>query len=143
MAEAEAPIGDSRPARERPLSPHLQIYKWPVTMATSIAHRVTGVGNALGMLLLAWWLIALASGPDAYEIVRAAMASFPGRLVLFGFTLSLVFHSLNGVRHLFWDAGHGFGLRTARATGLLVFVLTVLVALAIWALAYAAAGGAP
>src|SRR5579863_5718340 len=91
----------------RPLSPHLQIYRWPVTMATSIAHRVTGVALSIGMIVLAWWLIAAATGSDAYHIFAASAANPIGQIVLFGFLWSLAFHFFNGIRHLAWDVGWG------------------------------------
>lgn len=123
-------------ARERPLSPHLQIYKWPVTMGTSIIHRITGVGLGLGTLLLAWWLIAAALGPEAYELFQTLAGHWFGRLVLFGFTVSLVYHALNGVRHLFWDFGYGFKVTTANMSGLLTYGLTAVLTFVIWAAAY-------
>lgn len=128
-------------ARSRPLSPHLSIYRWPVTMATSIVHRVTGMGLSLGTLLLAWWLIAAASGPEAYQTFSGLAASPIGLLVLFGFTWALAFHLINGIRHLAWDIGFGFDVATARMTGWLVIVLSVLVAMAVFALAYTGHGG--
>jgi len=133
----------ARPPAQRPLSPHLQIYRWPVTMGTSIIHRVTGVGISFGTLLLAWWLVAAAMGPDAYAVFESAAFHWFGRLVLFGFTLALVFHSLNGVRHLFWDIGLGFRVPTANTTGLIVYGLTVALTLVIWAAAYSSMGSWP
>jgi succinate dehydrogenase / fumarate reductase cytochrome b subunit len=103
----------------RPLSPHLQIYRWYFTMALSIAHRVTGVGLVLGMILLTWWLAALAGGPDSFATVQGLMRNFLGGLILFCFTLTLFFHLLNGIRHLAWDAGWGFEKQQAHMTGLL------------------------
>jgi succinate dehydrogenase / fumarate reductase cytochrome b subunit len=103
---------------ERPLSPHLQIYRWYFTMALSIGHRVTGVGMALGILLLTWWLLALANGPDAFATVQAAIHSWFGLLVLFVYTFVLFFHMGNGVRHLVWDAGYGFDPTIAYRSGL-------------------------
>ena len=101
-----------QPARPRPRSPFLTVYKWPVTMLTSIVHRVTGVGLAAGTLLLACWLVALALGPEAYAKVQAFHAHFIGRVLLFGFSWALIYHLLNGVRHLAWDAYcHGDALR--------------------------------
>ena len=131
MAESKA---------SRPLSPHLQIYRWPVTMGTSILHRVTGFGLALGTLLLAWWLVAAASGPEAYATFQALAYHWCGRFILFGFTLALVFHAVNGVRHLFWDFGYGFAVPTANRTGIAVYVLTILFTWIIWAGAYYAMG---
>ena len=134
MAEQKA-----RPA-ERPLSPHVQIYRWPVTMGTSIIHRVTGFGIALGSLLLAWWLVAAAMGPEAYGTFQALAFHWFGRFILFGFTLALVFHAVNGVRHLFWDLGYGFAVPTANRTGIAVYVLTLVLTWVIWAIAYNAMG---
>src|ERR1700733_10423515 len=111
--------------RQRPLCTHLTIYRWPVSMATSITHRVTGVGLSAGTLLLAWWLIAAASGPEAYQTFSHLAATPIGQLVLFGFVWALAFHLLNGIRHLAWDMGYGFGVPTANATGWLVIVLSV------------------
>jgi succinate dehydrogenase / fumarate reductase, cytochrome b subunit len=129
----------SRP-QARPRSPHLQIYRWPVTMGTSILHRVTGFGLSLGTLVLAWWLVAASMGPEAYAVFEGAAFHWFGRLVLFGFSLALVFHMLNGVRHLFWDVGRGFKVSTAKASGLAVYALTVVVTVAIWLLAYSSMG---
>jgi succinate dehydrogenase / fumarate reductase, cytochrome b subunit len=123
-------------SKERPLSPHLQIYKWPITMGTSIIHRVTGVGLTLGTVLLGWWLIAAALGPEAYDQFQALAGHWFGRFVLFGFTLSLVYHALNGVRHLFWDMGYGFKVTTANMTGLLAYGMTIVLTFVIWAAAY-------
>jgi succinate dehydrogenase / fumarate reductase cytochrome b subunit len=120
----------------RPLSPHLQIYRWPVTMGTSILHRVTGVGLGLGTLVMAWWLIAAASGPEAYSAFQGAANHWFGRLVLFGFTVALSYHALNGIRHLAWDLGYGFKLATANRTGILVYGAALVSTLAIWLLAY-------
>lgn len=129
------------PPRPRPLSPHLTIYRWPVTMATSITHRVTGVGLSAGTLLLAWWLIAAASGLEAYQTFANVADSWFGQLVLFGFVWALAFHLLNGVRHLAWDLGYGFEVRTAQMTGWLVIVSSVALAVAAFALAHGGYGG--
>jgi succinate dehydrogenase / fumarate reductase cytochrome b subunit len=134
MAETRA-----RPA-ERPQSPNWQIYRWPVTMGTSILHRITGFGLALGSLLLAWWLVAAAMGPDAYDTFEALAYGWFGRFILFGFTLALVYHSLNGVRHLFWDLGYGFAVPTANRSGLIVYGLTIVLTVVIWVGAYSAMG---
>jgi succinate dehydrogenase cytochrome b subunit len=127
--------------RARPLSPHMTIYRWPVSMATSITHRLTGIALSMGTLLLAWWLIAAASGLEAYHTFSQVAASWPGQVVLFGFTWSLAFHLLNGIRHLAWDMGYGFDVPTANRTGWLVIVLSVLLAVGAFALAYTGHGG--
>jgi succinate dehydrogenase / fumarate reductase, cytochrome b subunit len=100
MAEAKAPVA-------RPLSPHLQIYRLTLTMAMSIVHRITGAALYVGTLLLAWWLLAAASGPNAYGTFQTVASSLIGRLVLFGYTWALIHHMLGGIRHLIWDTIHG------------------------------------
>jgi succinate dehydrogenase / fumarate reductase cytochrome b subunit len=124
---------------ERPLSPHLQVYRWYFTMALSIGHRVTGVGLALGLLLLTWWLLALASGPDAFAMVQAVMHSWLGVLVLFVYTFVLFYHLANGVRHLAWDAGYGFELPVAINSGIAVLGVSGALTLVLW-IALAIAG---
>ena len=96
-------------ARARPLSPHLSVYKWKMTMAMSVAHRVTGAGLYAGTILVAWWLLSAAAGPGAYDIAQAVFGSFLGRLILFGYTWALIHHMLGGLRHFIWDFGHGLG----------------------------------
>lgn len=129
--------------RARPLSPHLQIYRWPVTMASSITHRATGIALAAGTVLVAWWLIAAAMGADEYDTFSRVARSPLGILVLFGFVWSLSFHLLNGVRHLAWDAGFGFEVKTAERSGVLVYVLSAVIAIGIFAYVYATKGLLP
>jgi succinate dehydrogenase / fumarate reductase cytochrome b subunit len=119
----------------------MTIYRWPVTMATSIAHRITGVGLAIGTVLLAWWLIAIAGGPETYLVFTNLAASWVGQIVLFGFAWSLAYHLLNGIRHLAWDTGYGFDVKTADKTSWLVIVLSVLLAVGAFALAYSGHAG--
>jgi succinate dehydrogenase / fumarate reductase cytochrome b subunit len=123
------------PQSARPLSPHLQIYRWPVTMATSIIHRFTGVGLTGGTIILAWWLIAAASGPEAYADFLGYAHTLLGQIVLFGVTLAAAYHLFNGIRHLAWDMGYGFAVKTANATGILVFALSLVAAIAFFAYA--------
>lgn len=118
----------------RPLSPHMQIYRWYFTMALSIAHRVTGVGLVLGMVLLTCWLVALAGGPESFATMQWLMRNFLGGLILFAFTLTLFFHLLNGIRHLAWDAGWGFEKQQAHMTGLLTVGGTVGLTVLTWIL---------
>jgi succinate dehydrogenase / fumarate reductase, cytochrome b subunit len=125
MAEA------SPGARTRPLSPFL-IWRWHVTMAASILHRVAGVALYGGALILAGWALALASGVGAFGVYRQVLASIPGQIVLFAITVSVFFHLANGVRHLFWDVGKGFAPRTADMTAWLAFVFAVAASLAVW-----------
>ena len=123
-------------AGNRPLSPHLQIYRWHLSMATSILHRMSGVVLALGLLLLTWWLAAAASGPEYFYLVHDIMASWIGRLILLGFTAALFFHLFNGIRHLMWDIGYGFEIETAQRLGYLVFALTILATLGTFLFGY-------
>lgn len=127
-------------ADSRPLSPHLQIYRWTITMASSILHRATGAGLGLGMVALAWWLVAAASGPEAFAQAQACLASIPGRLVLFGFTWSLMFHFLNGLRHLAWDIGWGFELKAATVSGWAATLGSAALTLGIWWAGYQSLG---
>lgn len=106
-------------------------------MATSIVHRATGMALAAGTLLVAWWLIAAAAGADDYDTFSAVARSPLGLLVLFGFVWSLAYHLLNGIRHLAWDAGYGFAVKTAARTGILVFTLSFMVAIVVFGYAYA------
>ncbi|HKU07412.1 MAG TPA: succinate dehydrogenase, cytochrome b556 subunit [Bradyrhizobium sp.] len=126
---------------ERPLSPHLQTYRWTLTMALSIVHRATGIALYFGTLLLAWWLIAAASGPGAYANVQAFTSSLFGKLILFGYTWALLHHLVSGLRHFVWDLGYGFKAneREALTWGALIagISLTVLV----WIIAYAIGAG--
>lgn len=104
----------------RPVSPHLQVYRWYLTMALSIGHRVSGVGLALGLILLTWWLTALAGGEDSFATIKAIIDNPLGGLILFGYTFVLFFHLCNGVRHLVWDAGYGYDKEVARQSGIVV-----------------------
>lgn len=128
--------------QERPLSPHLQVYKPQLTSIMSILHRITGVVLALGSLLFAAWLVAVAGGADAFGLARAALASVPGQVVLFGLSACLVYHFLNGIRHLAWDAGHGFEIAKAYASGYAVLVLAVLITAGLWWAGLAMGGAA-
>ena len=122
---------------ERPLSPHLQVYRPQITSMLSILHRLTGVVLGGGTLLLAWWLIAAAVGPEAYAEVAWFISSWLGRLVLLGCTFCLFYHLCNGIRHLGWDIGWGFELPVLRATGWLVLVAAMGMTLGAWILGYA------
>jgi succinate dehydrogenase / fumarate reductase cytochrome b subunit len=128
MADAPNSPGPSPRPYGRPLSPHLQIYRWPITMAASITHRVTGMALAAGSLFLAWWLVAAATGPEAYALFARAAANPLGEIVLFGFLWSLMFHLLNGIRHLAWDIGYGFRVPTAKLTAALVYIGSLVLA---------------
>lgn len=125
----------------RPLSPHLQVYRWQITMLTSILHRVTGVGLGVGTLLIAWWLIAAAAGPEAFDTAQAFLGSWFGRLILFGFTGALFYHLCNGIRHLCWDAGWGFTLPVMTKSGIAVFIAAGGLTVLAWVLGYTMMAG--
>ena len=117
----------------RPLSPHLGVYKFMYTMSLSILHRITGVAAAVGFLAFVWWLMALATGPDAYARAMACLGSPFAKLLLIGFTFSFVYHFCNGIRHLVWDTGRGLERAQARRSGAMVIVAAlVLTALVVW-----------
>ena len=97
---------------ERPLSPHLQIYSPLINMVMSILHRITGAALYVGSLLLAWWLIAAATGPEYYDYVAGLFGSWPGKIILLGYTWALMHHLLGGLRHLLWDTCRGYDLKT-------------------------------
>ena len=101
----------------RPLSPHLEVYRPQWTMVLSISHRITGVGLTLGALLVVWWLAAAAAGPEPFALVDGLLTSWVGLLVLLGSAFALCYHTANGIRHLFWDMGYGFDLEVARRSG--------------------------
>jgi len=118
---------------QRPLSPHIGVYKFSYTMSLSILHRITGCAATVGFLLFAWWLMALASGPAAYASAMRALSSPVAKLLLVGFTFSFVYHFCNGIRHLVWDTGRGLERAQARRSGLFVFVAAVLLTgLVVW-----------
>jgi succinate dehydrogenase / fumarate reductase cytochrome b subunit len=117
---------------ERPLSPHLQIYKPQLTSLLSIFHRATGLVLSIGSVFLVWWLVAAATGDDAFAIAQAFWGSWVGLLLLFGWTFSLFFHLCNGIRHLVWDAGYGFDLGTAYVSGWIVVAASAGLTLIAW-----------
>jgi succinate dehydrogenase / fumarate reductase cytochrome b subunit len=128
-----------RPARgpqDRPMSPHMQVWRWHVTMFGSIAHRATGMALYVGVLILAGWVVSLAMGADSFNAYGALLASPIGLLILFGLTVSFLYHLANGVRHLFWDAGKGFTPKTADTTGWAAIVFGVVAAVLIWIIAF-------
>jgi succinate dehydrogenase / fumarate reductase, cytochrome b subunit len=134
--------GADMPAIARPLSPHLSVYRWQIQMVTSIVHRATGIALAVGLLYVAWALIALASGPDAFATVRAFSASWIGIVLLFGWTWSLAYHLLNGVRHLWQDMGLGYAPATFVRAGWIVVIGSFALTALVWAYVLTARGGA-
>jgi succinate dehydrogenase / fumarate reductase cytochrome b subunit len=129
--------------RERPVSPHLVtgglgsplLWRWHITMWTSILHRATGCALYVGALIAAAWAISLARGPEAYGAFKALLATWPGLVVMFGLTLCVFYHLANGVRHLVWDTGHGLDVKSANASAVLVFAFAAAATLAIWGIA--------
>ena len=125
---------------QRPLSPHLQIYKPQLTSVLSITHRATGLALSVGTLLLLWWLFAAAAGADEFASARAFWYSWIGRLLLLGWSWSLFFHLCNGIRHLCWDAGWGFELKTVYRSGWTVVAASVVLTLIAWIAGYVVRG---
>lgn len=125
---------------QRPLSPHIQIYNPQITSALSILHRITGVAISLGAVLLVYWLMSAAYGPDEFARAQAFMGSWLGQLILFGMSVGLYYHLCNGIRHLFWDAGLGFELPMLRATGIFTILATVGLTAVTWIAIFMVAG---
>jgi succinate dehydrogenase / fumarate reductase cytochrome b subunit len=121
----------------RPLSPHLHVYRWQISSVLSILHRASGACLGISTLLFAWWLIALAIGPDAYATVHGFFSSLGGRVLLFAVTWALFYHLCNGIRHLAWDAGFGFELGTMSRTGWVVVASSVALTTISFVLAHA------
>jgi succinate dehydrogenase / fumarate reductase cytochrome b subunit len=117
---------------DRPLSPHLQIYRWQLTSMLSILHRAAGLGLSVGALLLVWWLVAAASGPAAYATVQNFFGSWLGFTLLLGWTAALFYHLCNGIRHLVWDTGQGLDLASTYRGGWLVVAATALLTSIAW-----------
>ena len=127
-------------SNNRPLSPHLQVYKPQLTTFMSITHRATGIALAVGTLMLVCWLIAAATSETAFNEVQAFLGSIVGRLLLLGWSFALFYHLCNGLRHLFWDAGKGFEIETAYMTGRIVIAASILLTIGAWLWGYAAIG---
>lgn len=127
----------------RPLSPHLQVYRLPLTAILSITHRITGVGLALGAILLVAWLAAAAAGPGWFAVASGLAGSWLGRLILLGFAWALIYHLINGIRHLFWDAGFGFEKSTARSSGLVTLIVSIVATGLVFTVGLLRAGVAP
>jgi succinate dehydrogenase / fumarate reductase cytochrome b subunit len=121
--------------QNRPLSPYL-VYRPQISSVLSFLHRITGVALAVGSLLLVYWIIAAAVGPEAFATAQALIGSIIGRILLLGWTFALFFHLANGIRHLFWDMGWGFEIRTMTVTGWIVVVASLLLTVIAWILGY-------
>ena len=128
------------PSRERPLSPHLQVYRPQITSVLSIVHRLTGVALTAGTLLLTWWLVSAAYGPGAFADAQAVVGSWFGQLLLWAFTFALFYHLGNGIRHLAWDFGWGFEMSQLRASGIAMLAFAAAGTLLTLIVAYATRG---
>lgn len=117
---------------DRPLSPHLGIYRWQISNSLSILHRLTGVGLVLGLALIALWFMAAAWCPTVFELLQSLFGSIIGQLFLFGFTAAFYYHFANGLRHLNWDTGRGLALGEMTETGILVVVFTITMTMFTW-----------
>lgn len=134
-------MANSKPLIERPLSPHLQIFRPIPTMMMSIAHRVTGAALYFGAIVLAWYLLAAASGPRAFSYAQWALGSPLGLIVLFGFTWALIHHAIGGIRHLIWDLGYGFGASEREWLAIATIVGSIVLTVLIWGFGYVVVGG--
>ena len=119
-------------AKERPISPHLQVYKPQITSVLSIFHRITGVALTFGLILLVAWIFTLSLGEEYFEYFSLFIKSWFGLLILFGFTLALNYHFCNGIRHLFWDVGYGYEIETVHKSGLAVLIVSFSLTTLIW-----------
>jgi len=126
---------------ERPLSPHLTIYRPLINMVMSIVHRVTGAANYVGTVLIAAWLVAAAMGPEAYDTVNALFGHPLGKLVLLGYSWSVIHHMLGGMRHLLWDTGRGLEIGAVNALSWLTILGSLALTAALWAAGIAVRGG--
>ncbi len=116
----------------RPLSPHLSIYRWPITMTMSILHRATGVAMSVGFIVLTGWLFDAAMGADTYAAMLSYLDTMVGKLLLMGWSFAFFFHLSNGVRHLIWDSGRGFEKTTANASAWFVLLLAIVLTALFW-----------
>ncbi|HTV86590.1 MAG TPA: succinate dehydrogenase, cytochrome b556 subunit [Dyella sp.] len=126
----------------RPVSPHLQIYKWQVQMATSILHRATGIVLAVGVLLIVWAMLSLAAGEDAFNQFKVCMGSPLGMLVMFGWSWAFFYHLCNGIRHLVQDAGAGYAISQFVRSSWASVVVSIVLTLLVWAYVLTAGGAA-
>jgi len=134
-----AAAADAPKMKPRPTSPHLSIYRWQISMSLSILHRMTGIALAFGLLFLTWWVFAVLCGPAAYDYFLDFTRSIFGRIFLIGWSWSLVYHKLNGIRHLFWDMGKGFEIPNMTQSGIMVVLGSFIFTALIWLLAFTTA----
>ncbi|MBO6902946.1 MAG: succinate dehydrogenase, cytochrome b556 subunit [Rhizobiaceae bacterium] len=133
-------MSETTATRQRPVSPHLQVYRMIPTMMMSIVHRIVGGALYFGTLLVAWWLIAAAISPAYFDFVNAIYGSFLGRLVLFGYTWALMHHMLGGVRHLIWDTGSMLDKHTATQMAWATLAGSATLTVLVWIAGYASRG---
>jgi succinate dehydrogenase / fumarate reductase, cytochrome b subunit len=117
---------------QNPLSPHLQIYRWHISSLLSITHRIAGVINLLALILMFFWFLTFSLGESNYELFLLAINSFFGKFILIGFTWSMSFHILSGIRHLVWDMGYGFEIKTANISGIIVIISSLILTVIFW-----------
>ena len=117
---------------KNPVSPHLQIYRWHISSLLSITHRISGVINLLALILIFFWLLGLSFGESNYELFLLIINSFFGKFILIGFTWSISYHLLSGIRHFFWDLGYGYEIKTANISGVIVIVSSLLLTVFLW-----------
>ena len=117
---------------QNPLSPHLQIYRWHISSLLSITHRISGVINLLALILIFFWLLVLSLGESNYELFLLIINSFFGKFILIGFTWSMSFHLLSGIRHLVWDLGYGFEIKAANISGIIVIISSLALTIIFW-----------
>lgn len=125
---------------DRPLSPHLQVWRWRLHMALSIAHRTTGMINAVGALIVVWGFVSLAVGPSYFDLFLGVMTSIGGKIVLLGITFSVMLHLCTGIRHLIMDTGRLFDLEANRRAGLIAISVAIVLTYVVWDTAYRIAG---
>ena len=117
---------------KNPLSPHLQIYRWQISSLISITHRITGILNFLGLIFISVWISSAGISENSFEYFSIFLKSFIGRFILIGFTWSMSYHLLSGIRHLFWDLGYGYEIKTANFSGILVILSSLILTIVLW-----------
>ena len=117
---------------KNPLSPHLQIYRWQISSLISITHRITGILNFLGLIFISAWISSAGISENLFECFSVFLKSFIGRFILIGFTWSIIYHLLSGIRHLFWDLGYGYEIKTANFSGILVILSSLILTIVLW-----------
>ena len=120
---------------KNPLSPHLQVYRWHISSLLSITHRILGVVNLLALILVFFWILILSFGENNYDLFLVFINSFFGKFILIGFSWSMSFHLLSGIRHLTWDLGYGFEIKTANLSGITVILLSLAMTIMFWVFA--------